>query len=164
MKLRYTYLPYLVFLTVISAWCLLILTAPHLAYVGEKGWSDLNYMFFSYPVCHQKPERSFFIFEHKLGVCSRCSGIYFSMLLSTLLYPIIWGIGNRKTPSKWLLIAGMIPIGLDGLTQLVGLRESNNILRVVTGLFFGFILPFYLIPTFNELFLMAERRFLSCKK
>src|SRR5687768_17707700 len=27
-------------------------------------------------VCHQLPERSYFIFGHKLAVCSRCTGLY----------------------------------------------------------------------------------------
>jgi uncharacterized membrane protein len=34
-------------------------------------------------------------------------------------------------------VAFMLPLIVDGLTQLVGYRESNNQLRLLTGVLFG---------------------------
>lgn len=90
---------------------------------------------------------------YKFPVCSRDMGIYFSMLLGG----IVWAVLNRKNlcnekwpHPKWLLLA-MVPIALDGGTQLVGLRESTNELRLLTGAIVGFACAFYLVPLLNQL-------------
>ncbi|MBN2250530.1 MAG: DUF2085 domain-containing protein [Candidatus Altiarchaeota archaeon] len=116
--------------------------------VGEGLYGGLIYAVFS-SACHQLPERSFFVFGYKLAVCQRCAAIYFGFLLSTLLYPLHTRIDNVKTPSKWLLIASLVPMGLDGGLQLLGFYESNPLNRVVTGGVFGLILPLYVIPVYN---------------
>ncbi len=141
---------YVVFLLSITAWCALIFAAPYLKHNNHTDAAELLYIIFS-ETCHQKPERSFFMWGEKLGVCARCSGIYFGMLLATLVYPIIMSINNTKTPHKKWLIVSLIPLGVDGVTQALGLRESVNLLRVATGLVFGFVLPFYLIPVFSDI-------------
>ena len=156
------YAPYMVFLISVMVFCTLIFTAPYTAQVSEEnpGYgiiSKLNYNFFQ-TVCHQKPERSFFMFEHQLAVCARCTGIYLGMLILTILYLLLKNINDNSTPSKYYLIASLIPMGLDGGTQLLGLRESFNELRFITGFIFGGVLIFYLIPVFNRLFWrLAER-------
>lgn len=43
--------------------------------------------------------------------------------------------------SESLVIVGsilLVPGGIDGITQMFGERESNNILRAITGLLLGF--------------------------
>ena len=44
----------------------------------------------------------------------------------------------------------LIPIAVDGLTQMVGLRESNWVLRTVTGALFGFATVFFAYPFVDE--------------
>jgi len=149
---------YLSFLLFTSIWCLLILTAPLLVSMGQKDLGMLNYNLFS-PLCHQMPERSLFLFGHKLAVCARCTGIYLGILLSTLLYPKIKGIKNNQIPPIWLLLVAVLPIGFDGLTQYFGLRESTNILRLATGLVFGVILPIYLMPLYIKIVLFVHHHF-----
>ena len=39
----------------------------------------------------------------------------------------------------WLLVVGLVPIGLDGGLQLVTSYESNNFFRVITGSLAGFV-------------------------
>jgi uncharacterized membrane protein len=39
----------------------------------------------------------------------------------------------------FIIIAGLIPIGIDGTGQLFGLWESTNIIRVITGLIIGVV-------------------------
>ena len=39
-----------------------------------------------------------------------------------------------------LMLIGISPMGLDGFTQLLGLRKSNNILRLLSGFIAGFFL------------------------
>jgi len=156
------YAPYLIFTISISAFCALIFVAPCTAHMGEENpaysiISNFTYDFF-HTTCHQNPERSFLLFGYQLGVCARCTGIYLGMLALTISYLVFKRINDNSTPSKYYLIASLIPIGLDGGSQILGLRESFNELRFVTGFIFGGILVFYLIPVFNQLFWRAVDR------
>ena len=88
---------------------------------------------------------------YKFPVCSRDIGIYFFLLIGGILYPFIKKPTTEIWPHpKWLLLA-MIPIGLDGGTQLLGLRESTNELRLITGAIIGFTAAFYLVPMLNQI-------------
>ena len=86
-------------------------------------------------ICHRKPERSFFIKNHQFPVCARCTGFYISVFLY-FIYVYFFYIEYT-----WFLITVavflLVPAFIDGLTQLLGYRESNNILRLVTGLLGG---------------------------
>lgn len=73
---------------------------------------------------------------YKVAICQRNVAIYGSVLLASILYGL-WGRGIR--PLRWIFFALLlIPIAVDGTTQLIGLRESNWWLRTVTGSLFGF--------------------------
>ncbi|MBU6997442.1 MAG: DUF2085 domain-containing protein [Theionarchaea archaeon] len=92
------------------------------------------YLFFS-PVCHQLPQRSFHIAGHQLPVCARCTGIYLGALIGS-------SVASGTSPPRWVLMAAVFPLVLDGGTQLL-FRESNNILRLATGLAAGFVASLY---------------------
>ena len=89
---------------------------------------------------------------YKLPVCSRDTAIYLSMLLGLLALPFVRKIETEDWPNKWVLLAAAVPIAIDGTTQLVGLRESDNLLRLITGAIIGVVLPFYLLPMLNSLY------------
>ncbi|MBV7338736.1 DUF2085 domain-containing protein [Chloroflexi bacterium TSY] len=72
---------------------------------------------------------------YKVAICQRDVAIYGSVLIAGILYGR-WGRGIR--PLSWILFGLLlIPIAIDGTTQLVGLRESNWWLRTLTGSLFG---------------------------
>ena len=123
-----------------------IFLAPYL-YDKNRLLSLFIYSIYS-QICHQMPERSYFIFGHKMGVCARCFGIYTGVLFGMLIYPLIRRLNNFKTPNRWYLILALIPMGIDGTTQLLGLRESFNELRFITGFIGGFVALFYILPVF----------------
>ena len=123
-----------------------IFLAPYL-YDKNRLLSLFIYSIYS-QICHQMPERSYFIFGHKMGVCARCFGIYTGVLFGMLIYPLVRRLDNFKTPNRWYLILALIPIGIDGTTQLLGLRESFNELRFITGFIGGFVALFYILPVF----------------
>ncbi len=85
--------------------------------------------------CHQKPERSFQIKGNCFPVCSRCTGFYISIIMYIIIAMLIPINYTIKTTIIAILL--LIPCAIDGLTQLIGLRESNNILRFITGLMGG---------------------------
>ncbi|MYH62099.1 MAG: DUF2085 domain-containing protein [Caldilineaceae bacterium SB0675_bin_29] len=72
---------------------------------------------------------------YKIAVCQRDVAIYGSVVLAGLLFGILRG--RARTISFKFYLVLLIPIALDGLTQLFGLRESNWWLRTFTGALFG---------------------------
>ncbi|MFC1775012.1 DUF2085 domain-containing protein [Nanoarchaeota archaeon] len=139
-------------LILVTLWCLGIFFVPLFKQL-EWGiaYTLLNYMYSL--VCHQKAERSFFFLGEQLPVCARCLALYVSFLIGTIVLPFL----KIKFPvgRKWLLI-GLTPLAIDGITQLTGLRESNNILRLITGVFLGCILTLYIVPGWIEFVKVLE--------
>ena len=101
---------------------------------------------------------------YKLPVCSRDVAIYLFMLLGTLALPFLQKIGGEDWPNKWLLVAAAIPTAIDGGTQLLGFRESTNLIRIITGAIIGFALPFYIVPMLNSLYSFAAEKLQEAKK
>jgi len=86
-------------------------------------------------VCHQMPSRSYFLLGYQMAYCERDTAIYASMALAGLL----WARFHRHLPRlHWrLFLLLILPMALDGFTQLFGLRESTWELRTITGALFG---------------------------
>jgi uncharacterized membrane protein len=74
---------------------------------------------------------------YKVALCERDLAIYGSVLLAGLVFAFIRDRVKLRAPSLKLYVLFLIPIAIDGLTQLVGLRESNWWLRTLTGAIFG---------------------------
>src|SRR5947209_6553313 len=119
------------------------LAIPFLSYFGLD--SIAKPLFFSlHFVCAQVPSHSFYIFGHQLGLCARNFSIYTAMFLGSLIFVL----SKKRLPGIpwWLWVLMILPMAWDGTTQLFGLRESDWILRAVTGTLFGlgniwFVLP-----------------------
>jgi uncharacterized membrane protein len=81
--------------------------------------------------CHRREDRCFKVFGYPTFLCARCLGLF----LGTLITPFLL-LFNVNVP---LLLAGLmiIPLLIDGFSQLLRLRESNNSLRLLTGIFFS---------------------------
>lgn len=92
-------------------------------------------LFYRLPICHRLPDRTFKFRESYFPVCARCTGIY----VSAFTYFIYVYFFYVEYTFQLLLLAFImtIPTIFDGLTQLFGLRLSNNKLRFFTGLIGG---------------------------
>lgn len=77
------------------------------------------------------PERSFFWKGKQFPVCSRCTGIH----IGYLTFPLF--LFSVFTLNIWWTITLIVPTFIDGFTQAFYKRESNNLLRVTTGLMAG---------------------------
>lgn len=96
---------------------------------------------------------------YKVALCERDTAIYTAMLLFGIIF---MASGRKIKPIPWYiwLSIGLVPIGLDGFSQLPGLagglpdwvpmRESTPPLRVVTGMLFGGTTAAYLFPLLEE--------------
>jgi uncharacterized membrane protein len=74
---------------------------------------------------------------YKVAICERDMAIYSSILLAGLAYGVLRRRGRPQGLPLKVYVLFLIPLGLDGLTQLVGLHESNWWLRTITGALFG---------------------------
>lgn len=86
-------------------------------------------------ICHHIPERTFNIKGYYFPLCSRCTGLYFGVFLC-LIYMNIFYVYY----TTYLLLISffmIIPTFIDGITQSFGFRESNNIVRFLTGIIAG---------------------------
>ena len=136
---------YIALLIISCTWLGLIFAAPWLISEHHPMAAIIIYQGFS-AVCHQQLERSYLFKGLPLGVCSRCTGIYFGFLAGLLLFPVISGLKNVFIPKRrWLVIAS-IPLLIDFGIGVIGLIPNNFISRTATGLLFGAVLAFYLLP------------------
>jgi uncharacterized membrane protein len=110
---------------------------------------------------------------YKVALCERDVAIWGAMAL----FGVIYAITRRKLPKlHWLIwvVVGVIPIGLDGFSQLFSqlpsqfiqailpYRESTPLLRVLTGFLFGITTAWFMFPLIEES--MADTRILLAKK
>ena len=145
---------------------------------GKFVWSELNPIWalaygFGDLNCHQKYERSWEINGNQMPVCARDIGIFLGFSLGCLFF-LLRGF-NRWTVrdtflsvfhDKWLfeiyerdrrmivmlsiMGLGLVPMGIDGFTQLlVNSYESNNLLRIVTGAGSGFVGGWWFCSAFS---------------
>jgi uncharacterized membrane protein len=128
----------------------LIVVAPLAAAGGHGEIAGAIYRGFSV-LCHQRPDRSYFIEGHKLGVCSRCTGLYGGFALTLLAYPLIRSLRTTTAPArKWLLLAAL-PLLIDFSLTFFGLWENTHTSRLVTGLLLGSVAVFYVMPGIADL-------------
>ena len=138
---------------------------------GTFAWSELNpFWGFVYAFgdlnCHQKHERSWEINGNQMPVCTRDIGIFLGLFIGAALFGLRglnrWTVRDtflsvfpdekietlylkdRRMVAMLLVIGiGLVPMGIDGFTQLLTGYESTNPVRVVTGLFSGLVIGWW---------------------
>ncbi|HXH93103.1 MAG TPA: DUF2085 domain-containing protein [Thermoanaerobaculia bacterium] len=85
--------------------------------------------------CHGIPERCLYLWNTPMPICARCTAIYVGLALSALLFRILPRM--KEQTARYILYGAVLPMAIDGLTQLVHLRLSSNPLRIETGLLAG---------------------------
>ena len=85
--------------------------------------------------CHGIPERCIWIWGVPMPICARCTAIYAGLAASLLVFFVLPRMSELA--ARIVLAIAVTPMAIDGLTQLVRLRESTNTLRAATGLAAG---------------------------
>lgn len=80
----------------------------------------------------------------KAAICQRDTAIYGSVFLAGLFYRF-WNRNGRALDWK-IYVLLLLPMAIDGGTQLIGLRESNWWLRSLTGALFGIASVWFAYP------------------
>ncbi|MBD3388480.1 MAG: DUF2085 domain-containing protein [Candidatus Altiarchaeales archaeon] len=93
--------------------------------------------------CHQMPQRTLFIGGYPMPFCARDTGIYLGCMMGGLA-PLLKVRLPKPMKSPLFLLASLTPLAVDGVTQtILSLRESNNEIRMLTGILFGFGLVYF---------------------
>lgn len=82
--------------------------------------------------CHKIKDRSIEFFGLENYFCSRCLGVYIGFITG-FIFRFIFDV-NINTLFFLVLT---LPLIIDGFSQFFDLKESNNLLRIMTGLLFG---------------------------
>jgi uncharacterized membrane protein len=149
--------------------------APLLAAMGFSNSANAIYSVY-HLTCHQWAFRSFFVFGAqavyspeqlaaqsvdpytfdgdsslgwKMAFCERDLAIYLAVLAMGILFARKRSGAGLSLKMYALLV---LPMALDGVTQLFGWRESTWQLRVLTGLLFGAASVAFLYPRFDAAF------------
>lgn len=120
---------------------------PFLSYFGLESLSAPLFYALHF-VCAQIPSHSFYIFGHQLGLCARNFSIYTSMFIGSLIFVL----SKKRLPGLpwWVWLLMLLPMALDGTSQMFGLRESTDVLRVVTGTLFGLGNIWFALPLMHK--------------
>jgi uncharacterized membrane protein len=117
--------------------------------LGFTGASDAVFHAYRF-LCGQTPSHTFYILGYQMCLCTRCLAIYSSLLSGGILLALVRA-SRRVAGLNWKYwLLAMVPMALDGGTQLFGLRESNLGLRLLTGAIFGLTTAWFLFPQIED--------------
>jgi uncharacterized membrane protein len=114
-------------------------------------WAEMLWQV-GYALCHQLPERSLFIGGYQLPVCARDTGtmLGFGLVLTYYLARNRWK--RARLPDVAVLVAAGIGFALfafDGLSSYIGLRDTSNEIRLISGLGFGLSLGLMMLTVLS---------------
>ena len=94
-------------------------------------------------ICHQRPERSFFVGGHQLPVCARCAGLYLSGAFGLVAWIAV------KTVRRWqsltidprlaarVFLIAALPTVISVATGFAGVWDGSNVTRALLAIPLG---------------------------
>jgi uncharacterized membrane protein len=140
---------YSFFTVLVMLWCIGILIPPLLKHAGWTQTADMLYSFFS-RICHQNETRSFHIEGEKIGVCIRCSAIYFGFLLGLITLSVSHLLKRKNFPAMGFFFFAVLPMLADILLNIMGIHTSTSMTRTITGALFGVNMAWFITPILIE--------------
>ncbi|MCK4757419.1 MAG: DUF2085 domain-containing protein [Thermoplasmata archaeon] len=102
--------------------------------------------------CHQKASRSFFLNDNQMPFCARDTAIFLGMAIGVFIMIFL----TMELSIVWIIL-GLVPMGIDGTTQLLlDSYESTNFIRFSTGIIAGIVMGLALGYIIGEFVLLAK--------
>jgi uncharacterized membrane protein len=99
-------------------------------------------------VCHGLQSRCFELWNAPMPICTRCTAIYLGLLIGLVTF-VVWPYFTERI-MRSVALGAVIPLAVDGLTQLLRLRESTNELRFATGIVAGFAIGIWALSAIEN--------------
>ena len=128
--------------------CLIALSFAILAPVGNSvvGYPNGEWFYKALvPICHQFPTRSFWLFDHPMALCARCTGGYSGVVLGFLL--LIWSRNQFRSGLLILSAAGLLLSVLEAYLSIL----EGNIWRFCSGFLGGMSLILFVSVSVNRI-------------
>lgn len=122
-------------LGVVAAIPTVILSASALCAWAISNGASMQWRVLFRVMCHGRVERCLELFDVPMPICARCVGIYAGLLAGLAAFRLMTML--RERVARTFAFIAILPLAIDGLTQLAGLRESTNPLRIATGVLAG---------------------------
>lgn len=143
----------------LTVFTILPVLAPIFAKLGLTPLADMIYWSYQW-FCHQRPWRSYHLFDYQLAMDARMMLMFGAMAVSSY---VIYFKQIKPLKPVVAMIFGLLliaPLGVDGVTQAIAevsslkdyslpLYESTNFIRSFTGLIFGVGIAFSVFPYLN---------------
>jgi uncharacterized membrane protein len=123
-----------------SIWFVVLIVTP----VLPDPLSAAIYILGSF-ICHQRPERSFWLDGQQLPVCARCIGIYAGAVLGATVAPFIGLVRRPRT----LIVLAVLPALASLVVEWTGLGRPTNAMRALTGVIAGAIIAATVLATLH---------------
>jgi uncharacterized membrane protein len=133
----------------LSLWIAGIIITPILANREEIVFQKIaSFMYFFYqPVCHQMPERTFWVNGFSLAVCTRCLSFYLGGFFIAGIYLFKDYIHMWRLSVYIILV---LPVMLDFIFEKLDFYSNLTGLRIFTGVLLGIALFHLLLGSLSE--------------
>ena len=120
-----------------------VLCSWAIAHGAAPGWRIPFRIF-----CHGIPERCLLLWGVPMPICARCTAIYVGLFAGLVTFAAMpW---MREDVLRIAMYAAVLPLAVDGITQLIHLRESTNTLRFGTGLLAGLAFGLWVLSAIEK--------------
>jgi uncharacterized membrane protein len=108
----------------VVAWTALLFLAP-----------DLLFPIGSF-ICHQRPERSFFLHGRQLPVCARCTGLYLGAAMDAPV-ALFAATALAARSARAMFAIAALPTAITWTVEFAGLAHFSNVARFATAVPLG---------------------------
>jgi uncharacterized membrane protein len=138
-----------VFLTCAAlTWAVVILVVPLAASHGRVPLLTVAAYEIGSRICHQRPERSFHLAGVQMPVCARCFGLYAGGAAGLMLAWIVRLSSGSRT--RLALAIGAAPIAVTVGLEWIGLIQTSNAVRWLTGVPLGLVAGFVIVRSLTS--------------
>ena len=101
-------------------------------------------------ICHQRPDRCFWIHGRPMPVCARCTGIYAGAAIAGPLGLLLASRWSSRRARLALALAA-IPTAVSWGLEYAGVVHPSNLARAVLGVPLGFVVAWVVVSAVTNL-------------